>query len=66
MVAYRVYCLDGAGHISLADWIEAKDDDQAIAGARKVRPEAHKCEIWDKKRLVARLNGSGHFQRVSP
>src|SRR4029078_3009309 len=27
---YRLYCLDGEGRISLADWIEADTDDEAI------------------------------------
>jgi len=66
MVAYRFYCLDGAGHIGLADWIEADDDDQAIAEARKLRPQANKCEIWQGQRLVAKLNGLGHMERLSP
>ena len=62
MATYRIYCLDGQGHIGLADWIEATDDDEAIATARKLRPDAHKCEIWQQTRLVAKLNDQGRFE----
>jgi len=63
MASYRLYCMDGAGHIALADWIEAADDDAAIAEARKVRPDAQRCELWLKNELVAKLNGKGYFER---
>jgi len=66
MAAYRIYCLDGAGHIGLADWIEADGDEAAIAEARKLRPDAHKCEVWQKSRLVAKVSGNGHLERISP
>ena len=65
MAAYRLYCLDGAGHIGLADWIEADTDEAAIAGARELRPDAHRCEIWLKDRLVAKLSELGRFERIS-
>ena len=57
--------MDGAGGIDFADWIEAKDDDDAMAQARMLKANAHKCEIWLKDRLVARLNGEGRFDRLS-
>jgi hypothetical protein len=65
MAAYRLYCLDGAGHIGLADWIEADTDEDAIASARDLRPGAHRCEIWLKERLVATLSELGRFERMS-
>jgi hypothetical protein len=55
MASYRLYCLDGLGHISLADWIEASSDDDAVAEARRMKIGGSKCEVWDGKRLVARL-----------
>jgi hypothetical protein len=64
MASYRLYCLDGAGHIALADWIEAHNDEAAIAVARKMRPDAHRCEIWLNSDLVAKLNGKGQYERV--
>ena len=53
---YRLYCLDGTGRINLAEWIEAKSDEQVIALVREMKPDAGKCEIWQGPRLVARLN----------
>ena len=49
----RLYCLDGAGHVGLADWIEADSDEAAISQARKLRPEARICELG--KRIVSSL-----------
>lgn len=63
MADYRLYCLDGEGHIGLADWIEAEDDDAAISEARTLRPDVHKCEIWQKNRFVAKVNHQGHVER---
>jgi hypothetical protein len=64
MPDYRMYCLDGAGHMGLADWIEASDDDDAIAKARQLKPNAHSCEVWQKDRLVAKLSSVGRLERV--
>lgn len=55
MAEYRVYCLDGAGKIDLAEWINAESDDDAIIEARKMNHGGTKCEIWQGSRLVARL-----------
>jgi hypothetical protein len=56
MPSYRLYCLDGAGRISLADWIEADTDEQAVASARAMEHGALKCEVWQGNRLVAKLD----------
>jgi hypothetical protein len=66
MAAYRMYCLDGAGHIGLAEWIEASTDEEAVAEARKLRPDASKCEVWLKERLVAKLDSAGHLDPGLP
>ena len=66
MTSYRLYCLTGDGHIGLADWIEAETDEEAIRKTRKWRPDAHKCEVWNKNQLVAKFNGLGHLERVVP
>jgi hypothetical protein len=55
MASYRLHCLDGAGHIALAEWLEAEDDTQAIALARELKDGALECEVWLGKRLVASL-----------
>jgi hypothetical protein len=63
MPDYRLYCLDGDGHIGLADWIEADTDEEAVKKARELRPGAHRCEIWLKSKLVANLNHQGQFEQ---
>ena len=64
MANYRVYCMDGSHKISLAHWVEASDDDEAIRKAQAVKGDAPWCEIWLKTRLVARLSPEGRFERV--
>lgn len=54
---YRLYCLSRNGSISLADWIEAESDEQAIARARLIEHGAQKIEIWQRDRLVAAVEG---------
>ena len=54
---YRLYCLDGVGNISLAEWIEAFDDADAIRQARERFFGALKCEVWFGSRLVATIDG---------
>jgi hypothetical protein len=56
MGEYRLYCLDGAGKIGFADWIEAADDEEAIAKARELKKNVVKCEVWQRHRLVATLD----------
>ena len=58
MAAYRFYCLDGTGGISFAEWIEARDDTDAIQQARSLTQGALKCEVWREERLVAILEKS--------
>lgn len=62
MADYRVYCLDGEGAIALADWIEARNDDEAISKARRFKDGALRCELWLKDRLVAKLNPAGRLE----
>ena len=51
---YRLYWLDGAGKISTAEWLEANDD---ACAAQQVhdRAERQVCEIWERNRLVTRV-----------
>jgi len=53
---YRLYCLDARGQISMAEWIDAADDQDAIRQAQTLKQDAQKCEVWDGNRLVARLD----------
>jgi hypothetical protein len=55
---YRHYRLDGAGNITGAEWIEAGDDEDAIRQVRE-RKLANTSEIWDRDRLVGRIEAAG-------
>ena len=55
MAGYRLYCLDGARKVASADWIDADDDQAAIEVATK-KYDGYECEVWQGKRLVARLD----------
>jgi hypothetical protein len=59
---YRIYCIDGAGHVGSAHLIEAESDEEAVLSARQLRPSADNCEIWNETRLVGRLNAEGRFE----
>jgi hypothetical protein len=52
---YRLYSLDGVGHLNFAEEIMADSDEEAIATARELRPDAMQCEIWEGRRLVTSL-----------
>jgi hypothetical protein len=52
---YRLYCLDGVSKVSSADWIEAEDDEAAIEIAKNTH-DGYVCELWQGKRMVARLD----------
>jgi hypothetical protein len=52
---YRLYRLDGTGHISLAEWFDAENDQDAIHQAQFLRQGARKCEVWNGSRLVVQL-----------
>lgn len=56
MADYRIYCMDGVGKIHFAEEIEAEDDTVAIGIARASKANAIKCEVWQGKRLVAKLD----------
>ena len=55
MADYRLYCLDGAGKVSSAEWIRAENDEAAIEQAGALHP-GENCELWSGARLVARLD----------
>ena len=65
MVAYRLYCLDGEGRISFAEWFDARDDVDAVRQARLLKQDALKCEVWQGQRLVASLGISDLANRQS-
>jgi hypothetical protein len=51
---YRLYCLDGVGKVVSAEWIDADDDTAAIEAANDMM-DGHPCELWERSRLVIRL-----------
>lgn len=55
VAGYRLYCLDGASKVASAEWVEADDDAIAITIARE-RHDGYECEVWQGRRLVARLD----------
>ena len=61
---YRIYFLDGAGRIGLADWIEADSDETAVTQARKLKPDMQGCEIWLKSSLAAKIDNNGFAQII--
>ncbi|MEO5640694.1 MAG: hypothetical protein ABIQ98_02890 [Sphingomicrobium sp.] len=54
MPSYRLYCLDRAGKITSAEWIEAENDDAALAAARALGKPAP-CELWLRNRMIDRI-----------
>ena len=58
MANYKLYSLDGVNKVASADWIEADDDEAAIAEVKK-RMDGHDCELWLGPRLVARIERKG-------
>lgn len=52
--SYRLYCLDGTGRITTAEWLEASDDADATKQAHE-RKLGVTSEVWDRSRLVARI-----------
>jgi hypothetical protein len=52
--AYRYYCLDSTGQLHSAEWFEADTDEDAVAQIEAKHSDAL-CEIWQGKRLVAKL-----------
>jgi hypothetical protein len=58
MASYRLYRLDGVRMVSSGEWIEA-DDDHAAIEAAKEKFDGERCEVWQGRRLVARLDEVG-------
>jgi hypothetical protein len=56
MSSYKLYCLQSQGNLHFAEWIEARDDAEAILIARKLKQDTLKCEVWQDRRLVAVLD----------
>ena len=55
MGTYRLYCLDGVGKVVSAEWVAAEDDAAAIEAAKDLM-DGYPCELWERSRLVTRLD----------
>ena len=51
---YRLYGLDGVRKVASGEWFEAEDDQKAIEVAKEMM-DGHDCELWQGRRLVARI-----------
>jgi hypothetical protein len=58
---YRLYGLDGVDKVASGQWIDAADDETAIEAA-KAMMDGHDCELWQGKRLVARIPRLGEWR----
>ena len=56
---YRLYSLDGVNKVASAEWIEADDDEAAIEVATEML-NGYRCELWQDRRLIARLDLRDH------
>jgi hypothetical protein len=56
---YRLYGLDGVNKVASGEWFEAEDDLNAIEVAKKMM-DGHDCELWQGRRLVARIPRQRH------
>jgi hypothetical protein len=56
MAEYRLYCLTDAGNFTKAHEIDAHNDQDAVALAKALKLP-NKCELWERGRMVAKLDG---------
>jgi len=54
VAGYRLYGLYGVDKVASGEWFEAEDDQTAIEVATKMM-DGHDCELWQGRRLVARI-----------
>ena len=55
MTGYRLYGLDGVRKVASGEWFDADDDEAAIEVAKNMM-DGRECELWQGRRLVARLD----------
>ena len=60
---YRYFCLDSTGKLHDTQWFNAADDEDAVAYVKAKHPDA-KCEVWQDKRLVAKLGFGSSIQQT--
>lgn len=58
---YRAYTLNTVNHIENAVWIDAGSDKEALAKVQEMNPV--RCEVWDRARLVGRIEPASQKYR---
>lgn len=59
---YRLYFVDEFRRVTFSQGIEADIDEEAVLKGRELAARSPRCEVWEKDRLVAKINGG----RVEP
>jgi len=54
VAGYRLYGLDGVKKVASGEWFDAEDDETAIEVAKRMM-DGHDCELWQGRRLIARI-----------
>ena len=62
MTEYRAYTVGLEGRLIYYELLKSHNDADAIAGARLLLRK-HPIELWDRKRLVVRLNPERRQER---
>jgi hypothetical protein len=62
MPEYRLYCLDGLNKITHVEEIIATGDAEAIMQAKAMKKPT-KCELWNRGRLVAKIDAAPEKER---
>jgi len=55
---YRYFRLDVFGELHGAEWFYADSDEAAVDHVHETHPD-EKCEVWQERRLVAKLGFQG-------
>lgn len=61
MADYRLYCLVGTATSALPTGSKLTPTKKR-SFRRALRPDAHRCEIWLKSKMVAKLNQDSRFE----
>ncbi|MCL6729492.1 hypothetical protein [Sphingomonas hankyongi] len=56
VAGYRLYGLDGVDKVASGEWFDAEDDETAVEVANEMM-DGKDCELWQGRRLVARIRG---------
>ncbi|MFL6732120.1 MAG: hypothetical protein ACJ8EH_02490 [Sphingomicrobium sp.] len=62
MAGYRLYGLDGVKKVAFGEWFDAENDETAIEVAKRMM-DGHDCELWQGRRLIARIPHERSQQR---